>query len=100
MPDVGNQLGFLLITALDKFPGRVVPEILYDGITDPMKVDPPKNPMRLCVKQPGAHLANLHFEKLDVNKPDLASIVVVDPPDYDCALPATPPVSFPGVEAK
>jgi parallel beta-helix repeat protein len=100
-PDATNQLGILLTTGFSKFPGNAVPDVLYDGIVDAKATGgTTENPMQICVKENGVHSANLHFDKLDATKPDLRPIVVVDPPELGCTLPAVPPVAFPGLDGK
>ena len=96
-PDLRNQLGLLLVTGQSKFPNGVVPDVIYDGITDPAKTTPPENPMQICIKQPGVAIANLHLDKVDAKNPDLSKTVVVDSAPYDCALPSVDPVVLPGV---
>jgi parallel beta-helix repeat protein len=94
-PDVSNNIGLLLDTVITKFPNGVVPEILYDGVTDPMKTTPPNNPMQICVKNAGAVVANLHLDKLNSSNTNLAQIMVVDSAPYDCTLPPVAPVTLP-----
>jgi parallel beta-helix repeat protein len=96
-PDLRNQLGLLLVTGQSKFPNGVTPEVIYDGILDPAKTTPPENPMRICIKQPGAVVANLHLDKVDAKNPDLSKTVVVDSAPYDCTLPPVDAVVLPGV---
>lgn len=95
-PDDTRDLGKLLGTALSSFPDKHVSDVLYDGITDPMKGMGP-NSMKICVHQPVSHTVNLHMDKLDPALPALYSTMQVDPPELDCTLPSLPAVSFPGL---
>jgi hypothetical protein len=98
LPDATTQIGILLATATEAFPNKVVPQVLYDGITDSKITTPPENPMQICISNNGGSaFANLHLDKLDKNKPDLPGIMSLDAKPYDCSLPAIPPVTFPGL---
>jgi parallel beta-helix repeat protein len=111
-PDVDNKLGLLFLTGLSKFPGGVVPEVVYDGILDPAVAGgggdggveggveggtTSPNPMQICVHQPGANFGNLHMDKLDNAHPDLGNTVDFDATPFDCTLPPVAAVSFPGL---
>ncbi len=96
-PDAKKQMGILLSTALPKFAGNVVPNLIWDGIVDSAKTDP-NNPMQICIHNNGPDsFADLHFDKLDTNAPDLGAILTTDSTNYQCTLPSLPPVSFPGL---
>jgi parallel beta-helix repeat protein len=98
-PDATNRLGLLLLTGVSKFPGGVVPEVVYDGIVDEKKGTGP-NAMQICVRQPGTHFGNLHLDKLDTANPDLPAITEMDPAGYDCELPPVAEVVLTGLDAK
>jgi hypothetical protein len=93
--DMTTQLGLLLASASPAFPNSRVPDVLYDGVTDPSITMPVENPMQICVKQAGSHLANLHFDQLNAQGDNLASIVTIDPPGFGCTLPPLAPVKLP-----
>jgi parallel beta-helix repeat protein len=96
-PDLGSQIGLLLATGLNAFPGAHVADVLYDGIVDP-NAPPGPNPMTICVKEASATtVCNGHFDQLNLSAPNLATILVCDPAPYNCTLPALPPVTFPGL---
>ncbi len=98
LPDATSKIGILLATATNAFPNKVVPQVLYDGITDPKVTTPPENPMQLCVQNNGqTAFANLHLDKIDKNKPDLPGVMSLDAKPYDCSLPAIAPVTFAGL---
>lgn len=95
--DTNTQLGLLLLTGQTAFPNGRTPEVIYDGIVDPTVTLPTVNPMQICVRQPGSHFANLHLDKLNGGGSNLAQIVAVDPPGYDCTLPPLAPVTIPAL---
>ncbi len=95
-PDTDTPLGLILQTATSAFPDQKVPDVLYDGVTDPKITVPAANPMQICVNQPGSHFSNLSFEELNASNSNLAMIVKVDPPGFGCALPPLDPVVLPG----
>jgi parallel beta-helix repeat protein len=98
-PDAKKKIGILLATAMAKYPGNVVPGLLWDGIVDDKRQGgTPQNPMEICIKNNGsAAFANLHLDKLDKNSPNLPDIVSFDATPHDCSLPAVPAPSFPGL---
>jgi len=96
-PDVSSQIGLLLTTGTNVYPGGHVPDVLYDGIVDP-SAPPGPNPMTICVKEvPTASVCNAHLDKLDLNAPNVSTTIVCDAVPYACTLPPLPPVSFPGL---
>jgi parallel beta-helix repeat protein len=95
--DQNTDLGLLLVTGQPYFPDNRVPDILYDGIVDPKITTPAVNPMQICIKAPGSHLANLHLDQLNAGGSNLSKIMTIDPPGFDCALPALAAVTIPGV---
>ena len=74
--DMNTQLGLLLLTGQSYFPDNRIPDVLYDGVTDPTITTPAENPMQLCIAQPGSHMANLHFDQLDAQGDNLDNIEV------------------------
>ncbi len=97
MPDVQAQIGQVLETGWNAYPGGHVPDVLWDGIADPGKPAGP-NPMQLCIKEPQASaVCNMHFDQLDTNAPDETKIIVCDATPFDCTLPPLPAVSFAGL---
>jgi parallel beta-helix repeat protein len=97
-PDTANQLGLLLSTVKDKFPGKVIPDVVYDGILDPAVTGGPVgNPMQVCMHQTGSHLVVLHLDKMDTATLNLADVMTIDPSGFDCTLAPLPPITFPGL---
>jgi parallel beta-helix repeat protein len=94
-PDAKKRIGILLATAMSKYPGGVVPQILWDGIVDDKRQGPQSNPMELCFKNNGGvAFGNLHLDKLDSANPNLPQIATFDMAPHDCTLPAVPAVSL------
>jgi len=98
-PDSKVQLGLLLATYRSAFPDGRIPDVIYDGIVDPKATGPQGNPMQICVKQPGSHFSDLHFDQLDSIGSNLAQVAVMDPAGFDCTLPPVDPVTVPGADA-
>jgi parallel beta-helix repeat protein len=95
--DQNTQLGLLLVTGQPYFPDNKTPDVLYDGIVDPKITTPAVNPMQICIKAPGSHVANLHLDQLNAGGSNLSKILAIDPTGYDCSLPALPAVTLPGI---
>jgi parallel beta-helix repeat protein len=86
-----GPLGVALGTLL----GTPLPDILYDGVTDPKR--PANAPPALRVRNnPGARFAN--FDAPALNQPGKTPKVVRDLKDYDGELTALTPVKILGVE--
>ncbi len=97
-PDIRNQVGLLLDTALGSYPGMTVPDVLYDGITDPKMTTPASNPMTICVKEASASaVCDMHFDMLNSAGTNLPMILVCDPSPFACTLPALPAVTWSGM---
>jgi parallel beta-helix repeat protein len=69
-----------------------VSDVLYDGILNPFTTG--DNPAQICSKNNGSgHFANLHFDQLNQQAPNLNDITTFDQAAFDCTLPALPPVN-------
>ncbi|WP_394844783.1 right-handed parallel beta-helix repeat-containing protein [Pendulispora brunnea] len=95
-PDISKELGALL--TLGQFPeNNRVPDMLYDGILPPGAQGP--NPQRICLEHnEGSALSafsNLHLDKFDRTKLNLAEVREMNPPEFVCELPPVPPVRLP-----
>lgn len=90
--DLKSQVGLLLLTGKDAFPGGVTPDVVYDGIVDAAKGGG-TNPMEICVKQ--GSFGNMHADLLDEANPDLSKVVTLDAAPYACTLPPLPAVQIP-----
>lgn len=102
-PDLHNEVGALLLTGASKYPNGDVPDVMYDGIVDPMAMTNPAYPnvMDICVHEPTASaVCNGHFDKLDMNNPDLASTIDCTQSQFACTIPAIPAVSWTGLPAQ
>jgi hypothetical protein len=96
-PDARSQVGLLLSTGMSIYTGGHVPDVMWDGIVDPMLPAGP-NPQQLCIHEPGASaVCDMHFDKVDVNNPDLRKTIVCDATPFDCAMPVQQPVTWPGL---
>jgi hypothetical protein len=94
-PDLTKPFGLLLITGTKTF-GGAVPNVIYDGIVDPMTgMGPANNLMEICVKAPT--FANIHLDQLDMMNPSLEGIATTDRTPYDCSRAPLPPVTWPGL---
>ncbi len=98
-PDIANPLGAELAQAKATVLNGTLPDILYDGFTDPDAPDAnapannlPGNPMTICIGTATTSFANVHA--------DLGagfSQASTDPTPYQCTLPPLPAVTFPGL---
>jgi len=69
-----------------------VSDVLYDGILNPF--GNPPNPSQICAKNNGSgHFANMHFDQLNQQAPNLNEITTFDEAAFNCTLPALPPVN-------
>jgi hypothetical protein len=93
---VHTQIGVLLLTGLDSYPGKHVPDVFWDGIVDP-KLPAGTNPMELCIGEPTATMCNGHVDKVDANNPDITKTMVCDATPFACTRPALPAVTWPGL---
>ncbi len=96
--DTNTELGLLLLTGQTDFPDHRVPDVLYDGVTDPKITSPTETPMQICIQQPGSHIANLHLDQLNEGGSNLSRIMTVDPAGFDCALPPVAGITLPASE--
>ena len=106
-PDLTSQLGLLIDTGFNVFPGQHTPDVMYDGILacpltpgdggadaggcglPPQVVGPSTNPMNICVKEPNASaVCNVHLDQLNASNSNLGQIVDCDAGYLSCTLPA------------
>jgi parallel beta-helix repeat protein len=102
-PDLHNQIGALLLTGASAYPNGDVPDVMYDGFVDPaaMPSSAYPNVMDICVHEPGASaVCNGHFDKLDMNNPDLSKVINCDASQFACTIPSIPAVTWPGLPAQ
>jgi parallel beta-helix repeat protein len=101
-PDAGSTFGLLLDTALDSFPGKIISDVIYDGIVDPKK-GTGKNPMQICIEEPKAkEICDLNLDMLNSSDSNLPMILACTPPatsPFKCSLPALPAVKWSGLTA-
>jgi parallel beta-helix repeat protein len=102
MPDTtgaqSGQIGSLIASGIPAYPGGRVPDVSYDGVTDPAKGTGP-NPMMICIKESSTTtFGNGHYDKLpDILNPDVTKTLTTDVTPYACTLPPVPAVSFTGL---
>ncbi|MHB1844553.1 MAG: parallel beta-helix domain-containing protein [Deltaproteobacteria bacterium] len=104
-PDPTKNIGLLLLTGMSAFPGGHVPDMIYDGVIDPAVAadagtlpdgGAPVDPMQICFHQNGAAtFADMHLDQLNDAGTNLAQIFTTDQADFDCQLPALPPIVLP-----
>lgn len=98
LPDIRNKVGLLLNTALATYPDMHVPDVMYDGLTDPNITTPAGNPMQICVdEQDASAVCDMHFDQLNSDDTNLAMILTCNASQFMCTLPALPPVSWTGM---
>ena len=95
-PDTSKELGALL--TLGQFPeNNRVPDVLYDGIV-PQGAEGP-NPRSVCLENnhgsAASAFANLHLDKFDKSKLNLAEVREMNPPAFVCGLPPVGEVRLP-----
>ncbi|WP_394830185.1 right-handed parallel beta-helix repeat-containing protein [Pendulispora rubella] len=95
-PDISKDLGALL--TLGKFPeNNRVPDMLYDGILPQGAAGP--NPQRICIENnlgsAASAFSNLHLDKFDRSKLNLAEVREMNPPEFVCELPPIAAVRLP-----
>jgi len=103
--DLHSQVGALLLTGASKYPNGDVPDVMYDGILDPMVMQDPSYPtgntMIICVHEPTASaVCNGHFDQLSTSNPDLSKTISCDASFFACTLPALPAVTWTGLPAQ
>jgi parallel beta-helix repeat protein len=99
-PDIRNKVGLLLDTALGSYPDMHVPDVMYDGLVDPSVVNTanPNDPMEICVDETDASaVCDMHFNLLNANDTNLATIMTCTASTFACTLPALPPVTWAGM---
>jgi parallel beta-helix repeat protein len=95
-PDAYTQMGLLLATGMGTYPGGHVPDVLWDGITDPAKGTGP-NPMTICINEPSASaVCDMHFDKVDLSNPNL-NAMACDPAPFQCTLAPLAAVTWQGL---
>jgi parallel beta-helix repeat protein len=98
LPDIRNKVGLLLNTALASYPDMHVPDVMYDGLTDPAITMPAGNPMQICVDETSASaVCDMHFDQLNSSDTNLSTIMTCDASMFACTLPALPPVTWTGM---
>jgi hypothetical protein len=98
LPDIRNQVGLLLNTALASYPAMHVPDVMYDGLTDPAVTMPAGDPMQICVNEPSASaVCDMHFDQLNSSDTNLSSIITCTASTFACTLPALPAVTWSGM---
>ncbi len=98
LPDIRNKIGVLLDTGLGSYPAMHVPDVMYDGITDPAITMPAGNPMQICVDEPTASaVCDMHFDQLDSSDTNLPMILTCTASQFACTLPALPAVTWTGM---
>jgi hypothetical protein len=98
LPDIRNKVGLLLNTALASYPAMRVPDVMYDGITDPAITMPAGDPMQICVDETSASaVCDMHLDQLNSSDTNLATIMACNATMFACTLPALPPVTWKGL---
>ncbi len=98
LPDIRNKVGLLLDTALASYPDMHVPDVMYDGFTDPAVTMPAGNPMQICVDETSASaVCDMHFDQLNSSDTNLSTIMTCNASMFACTLPALPPVTWTGM---
>jgi parallel beta-helix repeat protein len=98
LPDIKNKVGVLLDTALGSYPGMHVPDVMYDGLTDPKITTPAGDPMQICVNEPTASaVCDMHFDQLNSSDTNLSMILTCTASQFACTLPALPAVTWSGM---
>jgi parallel beta-helix repeat protein len=103
MPDTtgaqSGQIGSLIASGKSKYPGGLVPDVSYDGVTDPAKGTGP-NPMMVCIQEAStATFGNGHYDQIQnlFATDAVAQVLTTDVTPYACMLPPVPAVSFTGL---
>jgi hypothetical protein len=102
-PDLRSQVGALLLTGASVYPNGAVPDVMYDGILDPMAMPNTQYPntMVICVHEPSASaVCNGHFDKLSMSNPDLSKTIDCNAAQFACMLPPLPAVTWTGLPAQ
>ncbi len=98
LPDIRNKVGVLLDTGLGAYPDMHVPDVMYDGLTDPKITTPAGNPMQICVEEPSASaVCDMHFDQLNSSDTNLPMILTCTASQFACTLPALPAVTWAGM---
>ncbi len=109
-PDLSAQFSQALFVSQKYFPGKKDPDIIYDGTVDTtVTATIAGNPMNICLGGANnmatnagttaqATFTDLDFPTLDMQNPaaGFVNATSVETP-FDCALPAVPAVTFPGI---
>jgi parallel beta-helix repeat protein len=99
-PDITSQFGLLIASGESAFPGMRSPDSIYDGVVDTTK-GTGANPMQICFQEPNANaVCDLELDMLNMSDSNLAQIATCATPSatpLDCALPALPAVTWPGL---
>jgi parallel beta-helix repeat protein len=96
MPDPSRDIGLAFFLQQPKFPDMRVPDIVWDGLVDPMyTVTRPMDPMDICLGDNGTvNFANLHADTAGATGfPD----ATYNATPFKCMLTPLAPVTWPGL---
>ena len=97
-PDLWKELS----RALAFYLKPAVPDVIYDGLVDAAKAPDGKLPeaLRICIKDNKRTGGTFSFADIDAEnlEPPKTPVINRDLAPYDCARPALPKISIPGVE--